>query len=123
MVKTGAIYLQGEVFAFAVFVAKIKGGVVVLIGEGDAVFKLEGFVFYDVQHACFFQHVHAKRQQAFADHVAREMLLFYHADAEPLLPEQQGGNRACRACADDDDIVLFGHDFIPFFGDFWMGKF
>ena len=36
------------------FVAEIKGGVVVLIGEGDAVFELEGFVFYDVQHACFF---------------------------------------------------------------------
>jgi len=62
VVKTGAVHLQGEVFAFAVFVAKIKGGVVVLIGEGDAVFELEGFVFYDVQHACFFQHVHAQRQ-------------------------------------------------------------
>ena len=51
------------------------------------------------------------RQQALANHKAREMLFFQHADFKTLFVEQGRGHRAGRASADNGDIELMIHVF------------
>ena len=108
-VKHFAAHLEHRARPGGEFVGEIKRGAAAAPCECRAVFKLKAFFgAHSIGKTCFFQHFHAVRQQALANHKARKMLFFQHAYFEALFVQQGGGNRAGWACADDGNIKLGG---------------
>ena len=113
LIEGGALHLIRGAPAGRMLFAEIECRVAVAAHEGGAVLVLKAGFDHCLQHAGFFDVLHALRQQAFADRETRKLLAFQHDHAAPMAAQQRGGNGARGTRADDNDFTLLNHVQFP----------